>query len=286
MWIAGRARPLGAGHGIRSLIRGQGLVTVCEEARCPNLATCYERGTATFMVLGEVCTRACAFCAVRGGTPAPPDPDEPARLAEAAARMGLAHVVITSVDRDDLEDGGIGHFVRTVAAVRGRLEGATVEVLTPDFRGVEGAAARIAAAGADVFNHNVETVPRLYAEVRRGADYGRSLALLKDVKGHMPGAMTKSGLMLGLGERDDELAAVFRDLRQAGVDVLTLGQYLRPTARHRPVARYVPPAGFAALRRRALQMGFPYVAAGPMVRSSFGAAGHYAGARRTGAGDR
>jgi lipoic acid synthetase len=234
------------------------------------------------MVLGEVCTRACAFCAVETGTPAPPDPGEPGRLARAAARMALRHVVVTSVDRDDLADGGIGHFARTVAAIREALPEATVEVLTPDFRGVPDAAARVAALSADVFNHNVETVPRLYDAVRPGADYGRSLDLLREVKTAAPGIFVKSGLMVGLGETDEELIAVFRDLRAAGCDVLTVGQYLRPTARHRPVARYVPPEGFARLKETALALGFAHVAAGPMVRSSFHADGHFRAARRGG----
>jgi lipoic acid synthetase len=279
-WVAVRARPLGSGHGTRALMKGAGLVTVCEEARCPNLGACYDRGVATFMVLGETCTRACAFCAVQTGTPAPPDPAEPERLARAAARMGLKHVVVTSVDRDDLPDGGIGHFAATVAAVREALPEATVEVLTPDFRGVPDAGARIARAGADVFNHNVETVPRQYDAVRPGADYRRSLDLLAGVKAAAPETWTKSGLMVGLGETDEELFAVFRDLRAAGCDVLTVGQYLRPTARHRPVSRYLPPDGFAALKDAAREMGFAHVAAGPMVRSSFHADGHYRALRR------
>jgi lipoic acid synthetase len=281
-WVAARARPLGSGDGTRALLKRADLVTVCEEARCPNLAHCYGRGVATFMVLGEVCTRACAFCAVDTGTPAPPDPGEPERLARAAAGMALRHVVVTSVDRDDLADGGIGHFARTVAAIREALPAATVEVLTPDFRGVPDAAARVAALGADVFNHNVETVPRLYDAVRPGADYGRSLDLLREVKTAAPGIFVKSGLMVGLGETDEELIAVFRDLRAAGCDVLTVGQYLRPTARHRPVARYVPPEGFARLKETALALGFAHVAAGPMVRSSFHADGHFRAARRGG----
>ncbi len=280
-WVAARARPLGSGDGTRALLKRADLVTVCEEARCPNLAHCYGRGVATFMVLGEVCTRACAFCAVDTGTPAPPDPGEPGRLARAAARMALRHVVVTSVDRDDLADGGIGHFARTVAAIREVLPEATVEVLTPDFRGVPDAAARVARVGADVFNHNVETVPRLYGAVRPGADYGRSLDLLREVKAAAPGIFVKSGLMVGLGETDEELIAVFRDLRAAGCDVLTVGQYLRPTARHRPVARYVPPEAFARLKERAQGMGFAHVAAGPMVRSSFHADGHFRAARRS-----
>jgi len=279
-WVAARARPLGSGDGTRAILKRADLVTVCEEARCPNLAHCYGRGVATFMVLGEVCTRACAFCAVQTGTPAPPDAGEPERLARAAAGMGLKHVVVTSVDRDDLADGGIAHFARTVAAIREALPEATVEVLTPDFRGVPDAATRVAAVGADVFNHNVETVPRLYDAVRPGADYRGSLDLLRGVKAAAPEIFVKSGLMVGLGETDEELLAVFSDLRAAGCDVLTVGQYLRPTARHRPVARYVPPEGFSRLKERAVAMGFAHVAAGPMVRSSFHADGHFRAARR------
>lgn len=279
-WVAARARPLGSGHDTRALLKTADLVTVCEEARCPNLAHCYGRGVATFMVLGEVCTRACAFCAVQTGTPAPPDLGEPARLARAAARMGLKHVVVTSVDRDDLDDGGVGHFARTVAAIREALPNAVVEVLTPDFRGVPDAAARIAAAGADVFNHNVETVPRLYGAVRPGAEYRRSLDLLQGVKAADVRVTTKSGLMVGLGETDAEVEAVFMDLRSAGCDVLTVGQYLRPTRGHRPVSRYVPPEGFTRLREKALALGFAHVAAGPMVRSSFHADGHFRALRR------
>jgi lipoic acid synthetase len=282
-WVAARARPLGSGHDTRALLKTAGLVTVCEEARCPNLAHCYGRGVATFMVLGDVCTRSCAFCAVRTGTPAPPDLGEPGRLARTAARMGLQHVVVTSVDRDDLEDGGIGHFARTVAAIREALPEAVVEVLTPDFRGVPGAAARIAAAGANVFNHNLETVPRLYGAVRPGAEYRRSLDLLEGVKAAAPWVTTKSGLMVGLGESDAELIDVFADLKSVGCDVLTVGQYLRPSRGHRPVSRYLPPEGFERLRARARALGFAHVAAGPMVRSSFHADGHYRALGRQGA---
>jgi len=273
-WIAGRPQALSAGDGLRRVLRGAGLATVCEEARCPNLATCFERGVATFMILGATCTRACAFCAVHTGTPRPPEPDEAERLANAAAAMGLRHVVITSVDRDDLADGGAGAFVAAIAAVRRRLPDATVEVLTPDFRGVPGAADRIAAAGPEVFNHNLETVPRLYDAVRPGADYRRSLDLLARVKALAPAAAVKSGLMVGLGETDAELLAVLADLREAGCDVLTLGQYLRPSARHRPVARYLTPHAFARLKAEAEALGFAHVAAGPRVRSSFNAAAH------------
>jgi lipoic acid synthetase len=273
-WVAGKARPLSAGHALRGVLRDSDLATVCEEARCPNLATCFERGVATFMVLGDTCTRACGFCAVNTGAPAPPDPDEPERLARAAARMGLKHVVVTSVDRDDLPDGGLSHFASCVAALRRRLPAATVEVLTPDFAGVENAAEAVAAMAPDVFNHNLETVPRLYATARAGAVYSRSLRLLAAVKAEAPEVVTKSGLMVGLGETDAELLATLADLRETGCDVLTLGQYLRPTAAHLPVSRYLTPEAFAELKRRAEGLGFRHVAAGPRVRSSFNAATH------------
>jgi lipoic acid synthetase len=281
-WLTAAPRRLSAGHGLKAVLRAAELATVCEEARCPNLATCFERGVATFMILGETCTRACAFCAVDTGKPAPPDPAEPGRVARAAARMGLKHVVVTSVDRDDLSDGGAAAFVATIHALRRLVPDASVEVLTPDFRGAPGAVETVAAARPEVYNHNLETVPRLYEAVRPGADYEDSLALLERARTVAPDTLTKSGLMVGLGETDAELIDVFADLRRAGCDVLTLGQYLRPTARHRPVSRYLTPAAFAALKERALKMGFAYVAAGPRVRSSFGAAGLYRALREAG----
>jgi len=263
---------MGAGDPLRVVLRQAELVTVCEEARCPNLADCFGRGVATFMILGEVCTRACAFCAVATGTPAAVDAGEPERLALVARTMGLKHVVVTSVDRDDLPDGGSGQFVAVLRAVRRLSPGTTLEVLTPDFRGDAAAVRRIAAERPEVFNHNVETVSRLYAAVRPGADYRGSLALLAGVKKEFPQLVTKSGVMAGLGETDAELLQVFRDLREAGCDVLTLGQYLRPTSAHRPVARFLAPEGFADLKEKALNMGFRHVASGPRVRSSFNAA--------------
>jgi lipoic acid synthetase len=250
------------------LLRELGLETVCENARCPNRPECYARRTATFMILGNVCTRPCGFCSVPRGEPHPLEDDEPARVAEAAARLGLRHVVITSVTRDDLPDGGADHFFRCVVAVRERT-GAAVEVLTPDFFGDPAAIDRVLAARPDVFNHNMETVPRLYRKVRGRADYRRSLELLSRVKRLRPDIVTKSGLMLGLGETTDELFDVFADLRANGCDVLTLGQYLAPTLKHIPVVRFVPPAEFDQLAALARALGFRQVVAGPYVRSSY-----------------
>jgi len=244
------------------------LATVCQEAQCPNRGECFARGTATFMILGRTCTRRCTFCAVGKGKPAPPDPDEPQRVAEAAVRLGLRHVVVTGVTRDDLPDGGSVQFARTILAVRRRSR-ATVEVLTPDFKGQARHIDRVAEARPDVFNHNVETVPRLYGAVRPGADYARSLALLERVAGR--GLLTKSGLMLGLGERQDEVGQVLADLRAAGCRAVTLGQYLRPSPEHHPVVEFLPPARFEELGRIAEVMGFEAVASGPFVRSSYNA---------------
>jgi lipoic acid synthetase len=244
------------------------LETVCENARCPNRPECYSRRTATFMILGNVCNRPCGFCSVPRGEPLDLEDDEPERVAEAAARLGLRHVVITSVTRDDLPDGGAEHFRRCVVAVR-RRTGAAVEVLTPDFLGDPASIDRVLEAKPDVFNHNTETVPRLYRKVRGRADYGRTLGLLERVKRLAPNMVTKSGLMLGLGETTDELFEVFADLRAVGCDVLTLGQYLAPTLKHIPVARFVPPAEFDALADLARTLGFTQVVAGPYVRSSY-----------------
>jgi lipoic acid synthetase len=254
---------------MKRMLRRRGLHSVCEEARCPNLAECFGRGTVTFMLLGDVCTRACRFCHVATGLGRPVDPAEPEQVAAAARELGLRHVVLTSVNRDDLEDQGSTQFARTVAALRRTAPDASVEVLTPDFRGDPVCIERVADAGPEVYNHNLETVPSLYREVRIGARYDRSLALLARVKTRRPDTLTKSGLMLGLGETRDELAGVFRDLRDAGVDCLTLGQYLRPTLRHRPVTRYLEPAEFAELGRAARGLGFRHVESGPLVRSSF-----------------
>jgi lipoic acid synthetase len=244
------------------------LHTVCQEARCPNIAECFGRGTATFMILGDTCTRGCRFCAVKQGRPAPLDPDEPERVVEAAALLGLQHVVITSVTRDDLPDGGANQFAAVVQAVRRRLPEAAVELLIPDFNGSPAALETVLAAGPDVLNHNLETVPRLYPGVRPQADYRRSLGVLAWTKARAPQMVTKSGLMLGLGERTGEVLQVLYDLCQVRCDLLTLGQYLQPTDRQLPVARYIPPDEFAGYGEKAKALGFRGVAAGPLVRSS------------------
>jgi lipoic acid synthetase len=244
------------------------LETVCENARCPNRPECYSRRTATFMILGNVCTRPCGFCSVTKGTPHELAADEPERVAEAAYRLGLRHVVITSVTRDDLPDGGADHFARCVLAVRQRT-GAAVEVLTPDFLGDIAAIDRVLEARPEVYNHNMETVPRLYKKARGRADYRRSLDLLDHIKRRSPETVTKSGLMLGLGETRDELFDVLADLRAARCDALTLGQYLAPTLKHIPVARFVPPEEFDELAELARKLGFHKVVAGPFVRSSY-----------------
>jgi lipoic acid synthetase len=255
-------------------VRGLGLHTVCQEAHCPNIGECWGHKTATFMLLGDTCTRNCGFCAVTHGRPLAVDPAEPGRVAEAVERLGLRHVVITSVNRDDLPDGGAGHFAATAAAVRNRLPDCRVEVLVPDFQGDLAAVETVVASPIDVFNHNLETVPRLYRRVRPGARYARSLAVLEHAHRSRPGLPTKAGLMLGLGESEDELASVFSDLWMAGVQILTLGQYLRPSDAHLPVERYVTPEEFESLRGRALRMGFRHVESGPLVRSSYHAWAH------------
>jgi lipoic acid synthetase len=254
---------------VRATIGELGLHTVCQSARCPNQGVCFAAGTATFLIMGDACTRGCRFCAVETRAPAPLDPDEPRRVAEAAARMGLRHVVVTTVTRDDLADGGAVHFIAVIEALRAELPGIAVEVLTSDFAGSDEAVDTVAAARPDVFNHNVETVPRLYAEVRPGAGYERSLRVLARVKATQPDLPTKSGLMLGLGETPDEVVAVMRDLRAAGVGMLTLGQYLRPSKRHLPVAEFVRPDVFAQLEQEAKALGFVAVASAPFVRSSY-----------------
>src|SRR5947208_859033 len=250
------------------LLRELRLETVCENARCPNRPECYSRRTATFMVLGNVCTRPCGFCSVPRGEALDLEGDEPGRVAEAAYRLGLRHVVITSVTRDDLPDGGADHFARCVVAVRART-GAAVEVLTPDFLGDTAAIDRVLEARPEVYNHNMETVPRLYKKARGRADYRRSLDLLAHVKRRAPGTVTKSGLMLGLGETTEEVLDVLADLRAVACDTLTLGQYLAPTLKHIPVARYLPPEEFDALAVQARKLGFKQVVAGPFVRSSY-----------------
>ncbi|MBN2848516.1 MAG: lipoyl synthase [Coriobacteriia bacterium] len=268
-------RPLAHGgeyRAVEGLLDELKLATVCEEARCPNRGECYASGTATFLIAGDVCTRGCRFCAVETRLPEPLDPGEPERVAEAVVRLGLRHAVVTMVTRDDLPDGAAGHVVATIEAIRAASPGVAVEVLVSDFGGNEDAADRVTDAAPDVFNHNLETVPRLYPEVRPGADYARSLRVLARVKERSPETPTKSGLMLGLGETHDEVLAVMSDLRSVGCDLLTLGQYLRPSAAHLPVAAFVEPAEFAALAREGRKMGFSGVASAPLVRSSYHAA--------------
>jgi lipoyl synthase len=255
-------------------VRELGLHTVCQEACCPNIGECWGHRTATFMLLGDTCTRNCGFCAVTHGRPLAVDPGEPLRVASAVARLGLRHVVVTSVNRDDLADGGAAHFAATARAIKQLVPPCRVEVLVPDFQGNSASVAEVVASPIDVFNHNLETVPRLYRRVRAGARYERSLAVLESARRRRVSLLTKTGLMLGLGEREDELVSVFSDLRRIGCDVLTLGQYLRPSGDHLPVERYVPPEEFAALRTEALALGFRHVEAGPLVRSSYHAWSH------------
>jgi lipoyl synthase len=264
-----RSLPPGAkGSRVRDLLGRLDLHTVCEGAKCPNRAGCWQDSAAAFLILGNACTRDCRFCAIpHDAHPVPPDPDEPARLAAAADAMGLRHVVVTSVTRDDIPDGGAAHFAATIREIRGRIPGATVEVLTPDFQGCTQALDLVLAAKPDILNHNLETVERLHPYVRPQADYIRSLAILRHAA--RAGTRTKSGLMLGMGETDAELAATLRDLRAAGVELLTLGQYLAPSAAHHPVARFVPPAEFDRWRDEALALGFVSVASAPHVRSSY-----------------
>jgi lipoic acid synthetase len=254
---------------LQQLVRERRLHTVCEEAHCPNIFDCWNRRTATFMILGDVCTRACRFCAVTSGRPTELDVGEPLRVAESVAELGLRHAVITSVDRDDLLDGGAEIFARTIRAIRRRSPATSIEVLTPDFQGDRGSIRTVVEAGPDIFNHNTETVPRLYPRVRPRAVYENSLGLLAHVKELAPGMVTKSGVMAGLGETTDELLQVFRDMREHRIDVLTVGQYLRPSRRHAEVARYYRPEEFVQLRDEALAMGFEHVESGPLVRSSY-----------------
>ena len=254
---------------LKQVVRSRRLHTVCEEARCPNIFDCWNRRTATFMILGDVCTRACRFCAVTSGRPSELDLGEPLRVAESVAELGLKHAVITSVDRDDLLDGGAGIFARTIRAIRRRSPGTTIEVLTPDFQGDLSAVGTVVEAGPDIFNHNTETVSRLYSRIRPKAVYANSLALLRHVKALAPSMVTKSGLMVGLGETEDELLDVFRNMREHSIDVLTVGQYLRPSKKHAEVVRYYAPEEFARLKVRAIEMGFGHVEAGPLVRSSY-----------------
>lgn len=269
-WIKAQAPTSPEVIQLKAILRQAKLHTVCEEASCPNLGECFHHGTATFMILGDLCTRRCPFCDVGHGKPLPPDPEEPWRLAETVAAMGLKYVVITSVDRDDLRDGGAAHFAACIRAVRNRTPGTRIEILTPDFRGrLETALDILANEPPDVMNHNLETVPRLYKACRPGADYTHSLRLLADFKLRLPGIPTKSGIMLGLGETDAEVHQVMQDLRAHDVDMLTIGQYLQPSSHHLPVQRFVPPEQFAEFGRLGLEMGFRNVASGPLVRSSY-----------------
>ena len=272
-WLRAPA-PVGENYqDIKQLVARLRLHTVCESAACPNVGECWNHRTATFMILGNVCTRRCGFCAVEKGAPLPVDYDEPRRVAEAVAAMGLQFAVITSVNRDDREDGGAELFALVIGAIRRRVGGCGVEVLVPDFQGSRAAVETVLEAAPDVFNHNTETVPRLYRRVRLGARYERSLDVLAHAKRTAPAVPTKSGLMLGLGETNAEILQVMRDLRANRVDILTLGQYLRPSPKHLPIVRYAPPEEFAELRVAAREMGFGHVEAGPLVRSSYHASG-------------
>jgi lipoyl synthase len=272
-WIRVKA-PVSKGYAeTRAIVRANALHTVCEEAGCPNIGECWEKKHATFMIMGDTCTRACAFCNVKTGLPGPLDQGEPARVADAVAKLGLTHVVITSVDRDDLPDGGAAHFANVIRAIRGSCPQTTIEVLTPDFLRKAGAAETVVEAAPDVFNHNLETVPAKYLTVRPGARYFASIRLLQRVKELAPRMFTKSGLMLGLGEERNEILQVMDDLRSADVDFLTMGQYLQPTRKHHEVKRFVPPAEFKAYEAVAYAKGFLMVAASPLTRSS-----HHAGA--------
>jgi lipoic acid synthetase len=271
-WIRVKA-PVSKGYAAtHAIVRENGLHTVCEEAGCPNIGECWEKKHATFMILGDTCTRACAFCNVKTGLPGALDPNEPVHVAEATQKLGLAHIVVTSVDRDDLADGGAGHFAETITAIRAHCPTTTIEVLTPDFLRKDGAVEQVVAARPDVFNHNLETVPSLYLTVRPGARYFASLRLLQRVKEIDTTMFTKSGIMVGLGEERNEILQVMDDLRSAGVDFLTIGQYLQPTRKHHPVLRFVPPDEFEAFKTIAFAKGFLMVSASPLTRSS-----HHAG---------
>jgi lipoic acid synthetase len=271
-WIRVKA-PVSRGYGeTRAIVRANGLHTVCEEAGCPNIGECWDKKHATFMLMGDICTRACAFCNVKTGLPGPLDDAEPARVAEATAKLGLKHVVVTSVDRDDLDDGGAAHFAAVIRAIRARCPITTIEVLTPDFLRKEGAVETVAAARPDVFNHNLETVPSKYLTVRPGARYFASIRLLQRIKELDPAMFSKSGIMVGLGEERNEILQVMDDLRAADVDFLTIGQYLQPTRKHHPVVRFVPPEEFKAYETIAYAKGFLMVSSSPLTRSS-----HHAG---------
>jgi lipoic acid synthetase len=276
-WIRVRVPAVSGAYGeTRRVLRAHGLVTVCEEAACPNIGECWAQRHATMMIMGDTCTRACAFCNVATGLPKPLDPQEPANVAAALAKLALEHVVITSVDRDDLADGGAAHFAQTIRAIRVRTPSTTIEVLTPDFLRKDGAVETVVAARPDIYNHNLETVPALYIKIRPGARYFASLRLLQRVKEIDPAMFTKSGIMVGLGEEREEVLQVMDDLRSADVDFLTIGQYLQPTRKHAEVKRYVPPDEFKALERTALAKGFLLVSASPLTRSSYHAGADFA----------
>ncbi len=275
-WIRVRAPGSPAHNETARIVRENALHTVCEEAACPNIGECWSKGHATFMIMGDTCTRACAFCNVRTGLPKPLDPDEPQRVARAVGELGLSHVVVTSVDRDDLADGGAAHFAQVISAIRKVSPKTTIEVLTPDFLRKEDALEPIVKADPDVFNHNLETVPRLYLSIRPGARYFHSLRLLQRAKEIAPRLFTKSGIMVGLGETREEVMQVMDDLRIAGVDFLTIGQYLQPSPRHAPVDRFIPPDEFGSLGRIARAKGFLLVAASPLTRSSYHAGEDFA----------
>lgn len=265
---------------VKKLLRGMSLHTVCEEAHCPNIGECFESRTATFLILGDICTRSCRFCAVTSGHPGAVDWEEPERVAKAVLELDLRHVVITSVTRDDLEDGGAAVFAATIEKIRANSRRCSVEVLVPDFQGSAGALRKVMAAGPDILNHNLETVPRLYPLVRPKATYERSRLLLASAKALAPDGLTKSGLMLGFGEERHEVLAVMADLREAGCDILTLGQYLRPSQQHLPIVRYYAPEKFADLKAEGERLGFRYVESAPLVRSSYHAAAQADGGKR------
>jgi lipoic acid synthetase len=268
-WLKVRAPGSENYHRLKGLMRTLGLHTVCEEANCPNIGECWHHGTATFMILGDTCTRSCGYCNVTHGAPKPADDREPMNVASAIHAMELAHVVITSVDRDDLADGGASYFARTITETRNRIPSCRIEVLIPDFKGDESALHIVLDARPDVLNHNIETVPRLYRTARPGGRYDRALQVLDRSRVYAPGILTKSGLMVGLGEEWDEVVVTLRDLRAAGCQIVTIGQYLRPSLANLPMARYYTPAEFAELKRIALDMGFAHVESGPLVRSSY-----------------
>ena len=275
-WIRVKA-PVSRGYEeTRAIVRANGLHTVCEEAGCPNIGECWDKKHATFMLMGDTCTRACAFCNVKTGLPGPLDEAEPERVAEATAKLGLKHVVVTSVDRDDLDDGGAAHFAAVIRAIRTRCPSTTIEVLTPDFLRKDGVVEAVVAAKPDVFNHNLETVPSKYLTVRPGARYFASIRLLQQVKELDPAVFTKSGLMVGLGEERNEILQVMDELRSADVDFLTIGQYLQPTRKHHPVVRFVPPAEFKAYATIAYAKGFSMVSSSPLTRSSYHAGEDFA----------